>query len=197
MLKCPNHGLPKDIIITNFYVRLSRQDKDLLDASSMGSFTNEKIDAKWELLERIQRNTEDWEIDKGKESGIIYEYDMHVTFCDWENDDNATYDLENLFGTNYESDDMESSKLGDDRIASPLPISDVVIDNSFANNNKDNMFTNIVASNDNALLYYDDVITPIYSYCKGTYDIRRNYPYEIVIIMEGITPLLNTIFKYT
>ena len=71
MLKCPNHGLPKDIIITNFYVRLSGQDKDFLDASSMGSFTNEKIDAEWELLERIQCNTEDWEIDKGKESGII------------------------------------------------------------------------------------------------------------------------------
>src|SRR4051812_8833116 len=74
MLKCPNHGLPKDIIITNFYVRLSRQDKDLLDASSMGSFTNDKIDAKWELLERIQHNTEEWQIDKGKESGINYEY---------------------------------------------------------------------------------------------------------------------------
>src|SRR4051812_7896777 len=67
MLKRPNHGFPKDMIITNFYARLSRQDKDLLDSSSMGSFTNEKIDAKWELLERIQRNTEDWEIDKAKE----------------------------------------------------------------------------------------------------------------------------------
>src|ERR1043165_4273426 len=82
MLKCPNHGLPKDMIITNFYVRLSRQDKDLLDASSMGSFTNEKTDAKWELLERIQRNTEDWKIDKGKESGIIYEYDCIKSFVE-------------------------------------------------------------------------------------------------------------------
>ena len=82
MLKCPNHGLPKDMIITNFYARLSRQDKDLLDASSMGSFTNENIDAKWELLERIQRNTEDWEIDKGKESGIIYEYDCIKSFVE-------------------------------------------------------------------------------------------------------------------
>src|ERR1041384_7313162 len=82
MLKCPHHGLPKDMIITNFYARLSRQDKDLLDASSMGSFTNKKIDAKWELLERIQRNTEDWEIDKGKESGIIYEYDCIKSFVE-------------------------------------------------------------------------------------------------------------------
>ena len=46
MLKCPNHGLPNDIIITNYYARLSRQDKDMLDASFMGSFTNEKFDAK-------------------------------------------------------------------------------------------------------------------------------------------------------
>ena len=30
---------------------------------------------------------------------------------------------------------MEISKLGDDRIASPLPISDVIIDNSFASKN--------------------------------------------------------------
>ena len=70
MLKCPNHGLPKDIIITNFYARLSRQDRDLLDASSMGSFTNEKIDAKWELLERIQHNTQDWEIRKKVKSQV-------------------------------------------------------------------------------------------------------------------------------
>src|SRR3954471_20928881 len=107
-----------------------------------------------------------------------FDYDMHVTYCDWEDNDNATYDLENLFGANSENDDIESSKLGDDRIASPLPISDVVIDNYFSSNNKDIMFTHIVASNDNALLYYDNVITPIYSDYNGTYDIRRNYPYE-------------------
>src|SRR6187399_3389597 len=86
--------------------------------------------------------------------------------------------LKNLFCTNSESDDMESSKLGDDRIANPLPTSDVTIDNSFASKNKDNMITNIVASNDNAHLYHDDVITPTYNDYKGTYDIRRNYPYE-------------------
>ena len=101
------------------------------------------------------------------------------------NDDNATYGLENIFGTNSENDDMESSKLGDDRIASPLPISDVIVHNSFASKNKDNMFTNIVAINDNALLYYDDVISSIYSDCKDTYDIRRNYPYEIGHNHEG------------
>ena len=38
------------------------------------------------------------------------------------NDDNATYDLENLFGTNSENDDIESLKLGDDGIENPLPL---------------------------------------------------------------------------
>ena len=46
MLKCPNHELPKDIILTNIYARLSRQDKDMLDASSDGSFTNKSIEAR-------------------------------------------------------------------------------------------------------------------------------------------------------
>src|SRR3954463_1978959 len=108
-----------------------------------------------------QKIMEDGELDcihyylEDKSVGTIeddFDCNMHGTFCYWENDDNATYDLENLFGTNSESDDMESSKLGDDRIASPLSISDVVIDNSFASKNKDNMLTNIVASIDNALL---------------------------------------------
>ena len=75
MLKCPNHGFPKEIIITNFYARLSGHYKDFLDASSEGYFTSKKIEVKWDLLERIQHNTENWEIDKGEESGINYEYD--------------------------------------------------------------------------------------------------------------------------
>ena len=53
MLKCPNHMLPKEIIIDNFYARLSRHDKDLLCASSNGSFTNNMIDDKWDIIERI------------------------------------------------------------------------------------------------------------------------------------------------
>ena len=74
ILKCPNHALSKEIIINNFYARLSCYDKDMLDASSMGSFTSKKVGAKWDLIKIIQCNTEDWEIDKGKESRINYEY---------------------------------------------------------------------------------------------------------------------------
>src|SRR3954464_1811957 len=31
MLKCPIHEIPKEIILTNFYARLSRQDKEMMD----------------------------------------------------------------------------------------------------------------------------------------------------------------------
>ena len=75
MLKCPNHELSNEIIVNNFYARLLRYDKDMVDASSLGSFTGKNVNAKWDLIERIYRNAEDWEIDKGKETGINYEYD--------------------------------------------------------------------------------------------------------------------------
>ena len=42
MLKCPNHELSNDIIVNNFYARLSRHDKDMLDASSLGVFYKQK-----------------------------------------------------------------------------------------------------------------------------------------------------------
>jgi hypothetical protein len=60
MLKCPIHELPSNIVINNCYARLSLHDKDLLDASCSGSFTRMKEEAKWDLLDRIQENTEGW-----------------------------------------------------------------------------------------------------------------------------------------
>src|ERR1044071_1255870 len=33
------------------------------------------VEERWDLLERIQKNTEDWEIDKGIEPTINYEHD--------------------------------------------------------------------------------------------------------------------------
>src|SRR3954469_24681599 len=75
MLKCPNHEIPKEIILTNFYARLSRQDKEMLDASSSGVFETRSIEEKLDLIERIHKNTEDWEIDKGIEPAINYEHD--------------------------------------------------------------------------------------------------------------------------
>src|SRR3954469_11655866 len=47
----------------------------MLDASSSRVFQTRRIEEKWDLIERIQKNTEDWEIDKGIEPAINYEHD--------------------------------------------------------------------------------------------------------------------------
>ena len=65
MHTCPNHDLPREMIVQNFYAPLSHDDKKLLDSSSSGSFMNKTIEFKWDLLERIKCNSEDWELDKG------------------------------------------------------------------------------------------------------------------------------------
>src|SRR4051812_27649806 len=47
----------------------------MLDASSSGVFRTRSMEEKWDLIERIQKNTEDWEIDKGIEPSINFEHD--------------------------------------------------------------------------------------------------------------------------
>ena len=47
----------------------------MLDASSGGVFQTRNMEEKLDLIERIQKNTEDWEIDKGIEPTINYEHD--------------------------------------------------------------------------------------------------------------------------
>ncbi|KAK1693379.1 hypothetical protein QYE76_010076 [Lolium multiflorum] len=69
MLKCPIHELPRNVIFNNFYARLSGQHKDYLDACSEGSFTSKEVEARWDLLDRIEDNAEGWENNEGKESG--------------------------------------------------------------------------------------------------------------------------------
>ena len=80
LLKCPIHELPGNVIIDNFYARLFFQDKTLLDTSCAGLFTRNKEEFKWDLLDRIQDNTEGWENDKGRESGITYDFKCIKTF---------------------------------------------------------------------------------------------------------------------
>jgi hypothetical protein len=72
MLKCPILELPRNVVINNFYARLSGHYKDYLDACFEGSFTSKEVDSKWDLLETIQSNIEDWDCDKGKESGRLH-----------------------------------------------------------------------------------------------------------------------------
>jgi hypothetical protein len=40
------------------------------------------IEFRWDLLERIKRNSEDWELDTGNESGIKLEFDCVKSFMD-------------------------------------------------------------------------------------------------------------------
>jgi hypothetical protein len=72
MLKCPIHDLPRNIVINNFYARLSGYYKDYLDACFDGFFTSKDVDTKWDLLDTIQNNIEGWDSDKGKGSGMNY-----------------------------------------------------------------------------------------------------------------------------
>ena len=102
MLKCPIHELPRNVIVNNFYARLSGQHKDYLDACSEGSFTSKEVEARWDLLDRIEDNAEGWENDKGKESGINYDYECIEAFMDTDKFRNmsATYGLDSQVAAN-------------------------------------------------------------------------------------------------
>ena len=54
----------------------------MLDTSCASSFIKKTIDFRWDLLERIKHNSEDWELDEGKESGIKLKYDCVKSFMD-------------------------------------------------------------------------------------------------------------------
>ena len=54
----------------------------MLDTSCTGSFIMKTIQFKWNLLERIKRNSEDWGSDDGKESGITSKFDCVKSFMD-------------------------------------------------------------------------------------------------------------------
>src|SRR5215216_3439975 len=82
LYSCPNHELSREIIIQIFYARLSHNNRSMLDTSCTGSFMMKNIEFKWDLLERIKRNSEDWELDEGKESGINLKFDCAKSFMD-------------------------------------------------------------------------------------------------------------------
>jgi hypothetical protein len=103
MLKCPIHELLRNIIINNFYARLTLHDKDLLDASCSRSFTRMKEEAKWDLLDRIQEHIEGWENNKGRKSGINYDYECIKAFMETDDFRNvsAVYYLDSQIFANY------------------------------------------------------------------------------------------------
>jgi hypothetical protein len=103
MLKCPIHELPSNIVINNFYARLSLHDKDLLDASCSGSFTRMKEEVKWDLLDRIQENTKGWENNKERKSGINYDFECIKSFMGTDDFHNisAIYGLDSQILANF------------------------------------------------------------------------------------------------
>ena len=54
----------------------------MLDTSCDGSFMMKTIEFKWDLLERIKRNSEDWDLDNGKELGMTPSFDSVKSFMD-------------------------------------------------------------------------------------------------------------------
>ena len=82
LYSCPNHELSREIIIQNFYARLSRNDQTMLDTSCASSFIKKTIEFLWDVLEIIKCNSEDLEPDKGKEPGIKIKYDCVKSFMD-------------------------------------------------------------------------------------------------------------------
>ena len=51
LYSCPNHEISREIIILNFYARLSHNDWSMLDTSCAGSFIKKTIEFRWHLLE--------------------------------------------------------------------------------------------------------------------------------------------------
>ena len=67
LYSCPNHELQREIIMQSFYARLSHNNQTMLDTSCAGSFMMKTIEFRWNLLDIIKRNSEDWDLDEGKE----------------------------------------------------------------------------------------------------------------------------------
>ena len=70
------------MVIQKFYARLSLNNRSVLNTSCTGSFMMNTIEFIWDLLERIKRNSEDWDLDEGKEPGMTPKFDCVKSFMD-------------------------------------------------------------------------------------------------------------------
>ena len=82
LYSCPNHELSREMIIEKIYARLSLNDCTMLDTSCVGSYMLKTIEFKWDLMERIKHNSEDWGSNDGKESGMTPKFDCVKSFMD-------------------------------------------------------------------------------------------------------------------
>ena len=78
----PNHDLSREMIIQKIYDQLSLNDRTMLDTSCAGSYMLKTTEFKWNLLERIEHNSEDQGSDDGKESGMTLKFDCVKSFMD-------------------------------------------------------------------------------------------------------------------
>src|SRR3989337_1422100 len=70
------------LLFRNFMLGFLVMIKPCWTLSCAGSFMKKTIEFRWDLLERIKRNPEDWELDEGKESGINLEFDCVKSFME-------------------------------------------------------------------------------------------------------------------
>ena len=82
LYSCPNHELSREIIMQSFYARLSGNNRTMLDNCYAGCFMMKPIEFRWNLLDRIKCNSEDWDLDEGKESGMTPKFDCVKSFMD-------------------------------------------------------------------------------------------------------------------
>ena len=75
LYSCPNHELSREMIIQKNHARLSLNNRSMFDTSYVGSFMMKTIEFKWDLLEIIKCNSEDWNLNEGKESGMTPKFD--------------------------------------------------------------------------------------------------------------------------
>ena len=80
LYSCPNHELSREIIIQKNYARLSLNNRSMLDTSCTGSFMMKTIEFRGDLLERIKRNSEDWDLNEGKELGMTPKFEYVKSF---------------------------------------------------------------------------------------------------------------------
>ena len=52
----------------------------MLDTSCIGSFMMKTIEFKWSLLDRIKCNSEDWDLNEGKDLGMTPKFDCVKSF---------------------------------------------------------------------------------------------------------------------
>ena len=70
------------MIIQKFYARLSLNNRSMLDTSCTSSFMMKTIEFRWDLLQIINHNFEDWGSVDGKESGMTPKFDCVKSFMD-------------------------------------------------------------------------------------------------------------------